>query len=671
LTTVAEPPPTATSTPPVRGRRASAKHAEHIASLDGLRGVAIVLVLLFHDGLAWAHGGYLGVDLFFVLSGFLIAGKLFAEQDEGGSISLRNFWSGRFRRLLPALLAALFGVAVFAAVVAQANAQRGIRDDIFAALLYVANWHVILGHVGYFASSAAPSPVRHLWSLSVEEQFYVLFPFVVLGLGWASRTGRRAVAPILAVVLASTLWTAWLAHNGADATRLYEGTDTRIATILLGVLAVLAVRSWARPPAWLPVATVAAVLAGVVIVASAHGSDRWMYPWGQLGFGLASAVMVVAAATLTDTAGGRLLATRPLVFLGTISYGIYLWHWPIYLVLTPVRTGLDGVPLFAIRVAVSIAVAWLSYIALEQPIRTRQLRFPHPILVGAIAIAAVALIAAVATAGAPSGNQLEARTGPRAVVRIDAAGNLPPLTVPPGTEIPPAIPDGRNPRVALVGDSAAASLDYYRPEFPGIDFKAATTIGCGVMAPATPQKGAEPTATCAGWKQKWEHALADQPDVVVMVLGAWEINPHWLGDQEFKPTGVKTTDAATNRYVDGQLDQAVNLIAGRTHARIAAAQLPCSPKEDLGVGEPDAPRSKIQIVDWFNARLDALAKRHPGLVQVISINDHVCPDGKAVEEVDGVKLRSDGTHWTEESAPLAWRWLMPQALAVGHRKIST
>ena len=655
-----------------RPRAARSTRRAHIASLDGLRAVAIALVLLFHGGVGWAHGGYLGVDLFFVLSGYLIGAKLIGEQARTGTVGLARFWGGRFRRLLPALLFMLVGVALFAALVAESNAQRGIRNDVYASLAYVVNWHVIFGHVGYFASSAAPSPVRHLWSLSVEEQFYLLFPLLLLGLGKVGRTGRRMAAPITALIVISTLWTAVLAARGADATRLYEGTDTRLATVLLGVLAAIVVREWTKPRQWLDPAAIVSTVVAIAILLAAHGSDRWMYPYGQLLFGVAAAVIVVAVANRTSTLPVRVLALPPFVALGAISYGVYLWHWPIYLVLTPHRTGVDGAALLLIRVLASIAVATVSYRLIEQPIRTRRVDFAHPVIVGVAAVAVVAVLITAVTAGAPSGDALQGRSGPRGTIDVATDGQaLPPIHVAPVVSIPPPIPEARKPRVALVGDSAGASLDFYRPNIPAIDYKAGTTIGCGVMAPAVPSKGATIKPLCAGWKDKWITALDGHPDVVLMVLGAWEINPHWLRDQELLPKGIDDTDPATTKYVDGHLDQAVQLIEQKTGARIAALQLACAPKEDLGVGEAQPPRSDPRVVAWFNARLDALAQRHPGVVQVISINDHLCPGGKAVTKLDGTVLRDDGTHWTEASAPIAWRWLLPEILAVGNRQIDS
>lgn len=641
----------------------------HLPALDGLRALAVVAVLLFHGGVSWAHGGYLGVDLFFVLSGFLIANKLLGEQERDGRISLREFWIGRIRRLLPAALLVLTAVSVYIARFAEPVARRGIRDDTWAALLYVANWRFIVSDVGYFASSAAPSPVRHLWSLSVEEQFYVLFPLLLVGLAALGRRSRALTGPFLALIAASVLWTAILREGGAEVTRLYEGTDTRLATILVGALAAVLLRSRREAPLWLGPITPLAALAALAITAAAHGTEAWLYPWGQLVFAVATAVVIASAATRPGAPSTTLLSTAPLVGIGQLSYSLYLWHWPVYLVLTPERTALDGAALLIVRVLLSGVLAFLSHRLVEQPIRLRRVRMALPGALAVTAILSVGALAAVAASGAPDGDvDFAARRGEGGVLSAGTVGDLPPLEVPDGTPVPPAAPRDRPLRVALVGDSAAASLEFYRPEFADIAYDGATTIGCGIMGPARPV-GQELKDSCRDWRERWPRGLGSDPDVVLVVLGAWEINEHELpGGGRYLPDGPDT-DPDTTAFLDERLEEAVAIIAERTDARIAFLELACASVRSLGIGDVTPPRGRPEIVDWFNDRIGALADRHPGLVQIISLNDRLCPDGEGVVEHDGVVLRDDGTHWTEASAPLAWEWLLPLLQGVAYRPI--
>mgnify|MGYP001217220354 CR=1 FL=1 len=623
-------------------------------------------MLCFHHGFGWARGGYLGVDLFFVLSGFLIAGKLINERRATGRLDLVAFWGGRFRRLLPALLFVLVGVAAYAQFFAEPLTLHDIRIDSYASLAYVANWRFILNDVGYFAGTAAPSPVRHLWSLSVEEQFYLLFPLLLVVLARRARSPRQLVPVFASLVAASTMWTGYLAWRGAEPTRLYEGTDTRLATILVGVVVAVVVRTWRRPPAGLGAAAAVAAVVALGIAAVARGDSAWMYPLGQLSFALAVGVVIAFAATSRRGPAVAVLSSVPFVWLGAISYSLYLWHWPVYLVLTPDRTGLHGVVLFALRVAVSVVMALVSYHLVEQPIRLRRVTLPRPGLLGVAGVVAVALLITAATAGAPSGDKLAERSGPAPVVTTPGIPTtFRDLGLPPGVTLPPAAPTDRPLRLAMVGDSVGFSLDYYRPRIPNVtSTDTGTVIGCGIMAPAATGPGAEPTEACRTWKDYWLRALDGplEPDVVLMVTGAWEIRDHWLNGAKLTPG---TREATT--YVDGQLEQAVALIREHTGARIGALELSCAPKIEQGVGEDVLASTDVARVDWFNERLQALADRHPGDVVLLSINDHVCPDGKAVDKLDGVRLRYDGVHWTEQGAPRAWGWLLPELLDLAYR----
>ena len=239
------------------------------------------------------------------------------------------------------------------------------------------------------------------------------------------------------------------------------------------------------------------------------------------------------------------------------------------------------------------------------------------------------------------------------------------LELPPGVTLPPAAPTGRPLRLAMVGDSVGFSLDYYRPQIPDVtSTETGTVIGCGIMAPAATGPDTEPTEACRTWKDYWARALDGPlaPDVVLMVTGAWEIRDHWLDGQPITPG---TPEATT--YVDGQLEQAYEVIRSRTPARIGALELSCAPKIEQGVGEAVLASTDVARVDWFNERLRALAERHPGDVVVLSINDQVCPGGKAVDKLDGVRLRYDGVHWTEQGAPQAWGWILPQVFDLAYR----
>ncbi len=222
-------------------------------ALDGLRAVAVIAVLLFHGGVAGARGGFLGVDVFFVLSGYLITMLLLREQQATGRIALGAFWARRARRLLPALFFVLAAVAVYAAFLVEPQARLSLRLDGLATLGYVGNWRQLGAEGGYFAQGATPSPLRHTWSLSIEEQFYLVWPLVVVALLRGRRLTRSRVRRVLVVAAVAALASAVLMSVllGGDVSRVYYGTDTRAQSVLVGC-ALAALLRLRRTPAGTP-----------------------------------------------------------------------------------------------------------------------------------------------------------------------------------------------------------------------------------------------------------------------------------------------------------------------------------------------------------------------------------------------------------------------------------
>ena len=365
-----------------------------IRALDGVRAVAVALVLADHGGIPGMAGGFLGVDVFFVLSGFLITSLLLDELGRSGRIDLANFWIRRARRLLPALVLMVLTVAVGRQFFSP-EAIVGLRDDAVAAFFWVANWMFVADKTGYFAQGAPPSPLQHAWSLGVEEQYYIVWPLVLVAVAVvlaarARRQDKRATlgGVRLTVFLLATLGAlgsaaaAILLASDATRDRVYFGTDTRAQALLVGAAAsALLVGDWeslnrgwslirSRWGRWvarvLPV--VGLVLLGVA-VHYATGSAR-EFRSGLLIVVAVAAVLVIAPVAL-DQRGpvATVLAWGPLAWLGGISYGIYLWHWPIFLVLNGQRTGWHGLSLFAVRCAATLAVSVVSWWAIEQPVR--------------------------------------------------------------------------------------------------------------------------------------------------------------------------------------------------------------------------------------------------------------------------------------------------------------
>ncbi|MFN8124243.1 MAG: acyltransferase family protein [Thermoleophilia bacterium] len=341
----------------------------YMPGVDGLRAIAVVAVLIYHLGASWLPGGYLGVDVFFVISGFLITSLLLAEHRATGRIALRRFWLRRAWRLLPAVFLMLLVVLAVMLVLHHDEVGR-LRGQVAAALTYVVNWHFIVADVPYFERFGRPSVFLHLWSLSIEEQFYVLWPpLLAIAL---PRLPRRVLVAAVAAGAAGSAALAWVLWRPfEDPSRIYYGTDTRAVALLAGAgLALLLARG--RPQLGrVPLEAAGAVgLAGVVVAFLTLGDlEERLYRGGFLLVALAAAVLVFAA---SDPRAGiaRLLGVRPMVWLGRRSYGIYLWHWPVIMLTRPgVDVDLDGAPLLAVRVALTLAAAALSYRYVETPLR--------------------------------------------------------------------------------------------------------------------------------------------------------------------------------------------------------------------------------------------------------------------------------------------------------------
>jgi peptidoglycan/LPS O-acetylase OafA/YrhL len=345
-----------------------------VPALDGLRAIAVGGVLLFHGGVAAVPGGFLGVDVFFVLSGYLITSLLLAERAASGRISLPRFWLRRARRLLPAVVVLVIAVVIVSFFLADNEAQS-VRGDALSSLLYVNNWHQILTDQSYFDAAGRPSLLRHLWSLSVEEQFYLLWPLALVA-GLRAMTRLRFVQIVLAVAAASTLLMAVLYDPTGDPSRVYYGTDTRLTPLLLGAaLAFVWPMRGARGTTGPRAAALldAAAVTGLVLVGGAflvaHEFDTWIYR-GGLAVVAAATALLIAAIVHPACRVARVLATPPFVWVGERSYGIYLWHWPVMVLSRPeIDVSLTLWVLVPLQIAVTVGLAEASYRWVEMPFR--------------------------------------------------------------------------------------------------------------------------------------------------------------------------------------------------------------------------------------------------------------------------------------------------------------
>ncbi len=350
----------------------------YLPGLDGLRALAVFAVIAYHLQFGWAGGGLLGVGVFFTLSGYLITDLLLGQWRTGGRLRLGDFWLRRARRLLPALFVVLAVVTAWVTLMDRSQLVS-LRGAVAAAGGYVSNWYYIAQHGSYFARFAPPGPLDHLWSLAVEEQFYLAWPWL-LWLGLLCLPRRRGssgvgwlAVPTLVLVAASTAATLLLYHPGFDPTRVYEGTDTRAAGLLVGAALAMVWPSRREGRIVLPARLLleGAGVAGVAVIALMIWRVGQYSPFiyrGGLGLLSVATAATVAAVACPGALLGRALGWAPLRWLGVRSYGIYLWHYPVIVLASPANGGLE-LPRAGLQVAATVVLAALSWRFVEDPIR--------------------------------------------------------------------------------------------------------------------------------------------------------------------------------------------------------------------------------------------------------------------------------------------------------------
>ena len=413
-------------------------HTSYVPAIDGLRTVAVLGVLIYHLNPSWLPGGYLGVGMFFTLSGYLITANLMRSYRRGKGLGLPTFWLRRFRRLVPAVVLMLVAVLLLTVFFDLPKLGENASHSL-SALFYVNNWHVILEGQSYFDRFAGHAPLDHMWSLSVEEQFYLFWPLVLFVL-LKLTGGKRAPLVVSTLVLAAVSfgWMAFLFNTGSDATRVYEGTDTRAGGILLGAALAIALtnaQGYRIPPRLL---TIPAALLGVLGIAALFwllpDYSPHLYNWGLLALSAAS-VAVITAALDKRTLTSKFFGLTPLRWIGERSYGIYLWHLPA-IVFIPQWENLPWAHPVLVTV-VAIALAHISWTLVEDPIRRHGVAAPlkqwwaqrHTLPRMGLAVPAT-LLAAVVAMGIPAAwntslNQAEQPGAQQMGVKIGGDGPAP------------------------------------------------------------------------------------------------------------------------------------------------------------------------------------------------------------------------------------------------------
>lgn len=633
------------------GVRTEDHRLAHVPAYDGLRGAAVAAVVVYHLAPSTLPGGFVGVDMFFVLSGFLISSLLITELDGTGRVDVGRFLVRRVRRLTPAMLLLLVALTVSAAWWASPLEAERLRDHGWWTLAYLANWRFIADGTTYTDVIAGASPLRHVWSLAIEEQFYLLVVIALALVGSRHRRGadrRHGASPawvlVVAVVSASAMAAGSLA--GWSASRLYFGTDTRAFALLLGV----ALGTWRGRRAFVerrPTVVAGLGFGGVIVLgiamAVASETATWMFRGGFVAVALASAGMVLAAPTVASL--GTALSWRPIVALGVISYGVYLWHWPVVVILDESRTGRSGLSLLVLRVVVTLAASIGSYVLVERPIRRGALgaRFGRR----ALAVTPAATLAVVLVLAA----------APRLVAEPDAVARPVPPTSTIADREPtssPAVPR----RLVVLGDSVAHTLaggtvgsfpDFtpWSPEQSPFDPSTVSLTslarpGCSflpgeiaVVAADGSVSGASLEQFCGDWRGDLDAALAAGADDLALLFS------NDVEDRMIDGDLVRFDGDAYPPLLDALLDEL------RTDAETAGTRLVLVAAAPRGDGLP----TTTNVGGWRERRMATLladyVERHPEVL-LVDLGPAICVEGDC-----DPSWRYDGLHFTPEGAARA------------------
>jgi len=649
---------------------------DRIPALDGIRAFALVLIMGFHFGVGWLQGGFFALDIFYVLSGYLITGLLISEYRKRGCIKLSAFWLRRARRLFPALLIVLVAVTIMVRFAEPAGLYPDFRMDALSALFYFSNWWQIASSSNYFVMSGAAQPLTHTWSLAVEEQFYLIWPLVTLAVMASARTFIRGVKILLIVsavgAAASAIEMVQLFDSNTNTTRIYFGTDTHAQSILLGtilacVMTMIQTRRGLEGSA--PAARSRISRGGLVLVGLAGfagtltlehletGASSFDYRGGFMLSALCGAAIIIGAVCVPGGPIAVALSLRPMVWLGTISYGAYLWHFPVGIYLDAERTGLNGLALLAVRAGSTISLATISYYLVERPVKDG--RFWRSLKAAIPATALMAGTVAVVLAG----------TASDAV----AIPSTPIVVVPSGPAHNGSI------TILMVGDSTALTLGLtlsyasveskYRADVIDV-----ATEGCGVAEGAFVEVNGTNTPTAPACNSRspdgdqWPALLEGnlvrfRPHVVVLLAGYWEsVN---RTDQAGQVANITEPNYA--RYVGGQLQRFVD-IAVSGGSRVVLMTAPYYDAGELPDGQSPPQDDQVRVND-YNDLVRDVAKNNPATVAVDGLNKIVSPHGRFASTIGNITVRApDGIHFAyfqpfDETAPLPDTYAQVGALA--------
>lgn len=623
----------------------------------------MLLFMAYHFGVTGLAGAWVLINLFFVISGFLIARLLVDERLRTGQIDVLNFYRRRARRLLPGLLLLLSVLVVLALLGVGGIDRRRLGGDILATLAFVMNWRLV-GEGDQYFGDQTPSLLRHAWTLAIEEQFYVTIPFLILVLLLYVRSRRGRVAVLLAGAGLATLWTMnFGAVDSAKFPRLYYGTDTRLAPLLIGAaMGVLLARQHGNWPASRVTVERLGVLGMAIMVASVIFVDpfaQWMYRQGGItALAFAQAAAVAACVDPRGNVVTRVLRNRALERAGRMIYALYLWHWPVAVLLTGKELFGSKVVTNILGFAAAVGLAYVSDRFIETPVLNGGVRalLPRQPWRNLVALGVpLALVVAAVTVLLPS-------TPPNKVaVKPPSLSDVPVMV--PGQ---PEHAAGQPLSLAISGDSFAWYLGDRFPgsTFPGVSVLNVAGEGCDLLE--QPQDTGYGLKHADPWCLENERTLPGKvkeraPDAFVQFATILIAVHHQFPDGRVLGLGDPDYEKVVFERLDARLSTALD--NGAKHFFLV--NLPCR-KVELPPGQTEQTltefarqnRDEMLHPDRTNALLARWAAGHPE-ARVIDLHEAVCGDGFR-DTIQGLKFSNDGLHVSPEATPMVWRWLLGQ-----------
>jgi peptidoglycan/LPS O-acetylase OafA/YrhL len=599
----------------VAADEAAPRRLEHQPALDGLRALAVIAVMVFHQN--HLGGGFLGVDVFFVLSGFLITSLLLIDHANTGKIVSFAFWRRRVRRLFPALLVLLAITALYAVTVARPESLESIRREAFATLVYIQNYWV-LNHPEDFRY-----PLAHTWSLSIEEQFYVVWPLLLAGLVWITRRRRWLVVAVLGLALLSAALMS-ARYGNAQGRSANFSTETRAHELLIGAALGIALLGRRVSGRVLHIAGTMALLILVVAAFTAGDHAPFLYRGGYLLIAVTTAVVITAAVSSGSSWLRAALSWKPLVWIGLISYGLYLYHFAMYGFVNAQDIVTWEPALVAMRFGLTIVVAAASYYLIEQPIRKGALTRTRTLILAPLASGTAVILILVATGGGTRlpVNDLQATTF------IQARQNA---------------PDGST-RVLMVGDALASSfVTPQAPQYQGSDINGVVEWTSGSCDPlrgqiaigATVLPASPPCAFATSYRSAVD---SYQPDVTVLAFGSSVVF-----DRVVDGKRLNVGTRAHRDWLYRELD-ALRAVLGRYGAQLVVTTVPCmSPPTTGQFGGLAGPLRDVRRVRRANEELRAYAADRGAVVA--DIGTFLCAHPDYIDAT-GVRLSPAGAFLT-------------------------